>query len=102
MKLYICRTNELIMAKKNKGITLVMLKKLQKELKGYNKNWSELLIEEMIIDNSLDDEYKDVNRSKIYNVFNNVVREGAWRLIVYKYGQQLKERLEKEIKEVIS
>lgn len=79
-----------------------MLKKLQRELKGYNKNWSELLVEEINSDPFIDDEYKDVNRSKVYNVFNNVVREGAWRLIVYKYGQQLKDKLENEIKEVIS
>lgn len=103
-------TNATKMKKKNKPvletITPEMLKDLQQELKQLNTQWVPELVKLMNAekknDRALRNSFRKINDRKIYNVFNDVVKNGAWKMLIYKYGKKLKEGWVSEVNEVIS
>lgn len=63
--------------------------------------WVPLLIEQMKSDKEIDKTYRQVNEKKVYNVFNGIVKNTAWKLVIFKQAVKLKEKLEQELAEVL-
>lgn len=86
---------------KKQTITKKKLKKLQQDLKDLDMQWITLLVKQMKKDDELDKKFRKVNVRKVYNVFNSIIKDGAWKLQIYKQAGVLKDRLEKELAEAV-
>lgn len=102
MDYYICVHQLRIMAKKKNSITEKMFKELQQELKDLNMQWVILLVKQIKEDKAIEKKFKEVNDRKVYNVFNGIVKDGAWKLLIYQQAIGLKARLEKAVQEILS
>lgn len=90
-------------SKKHKTeITEEMLKKLQEELRELDLSWVETLCDQIHDDKKVEQRFKDkLSERKIYNVFNGVVRNGAWKVLIYSQADVLKEKLTKKLSAAI-
>lgn len=89
------------MEKTKQTITKKKLKTLQSQLKELNMQWVDLLIEQMKKDKELEKNFRNVNDKKIYNVFNGIVKNGAWKYQIYRQAMILKNSLEAKMAEVV-
>jgi len=80
-------------------ITSSELKQLQKELKKHDKAWVYLLENRIKAKNKKGD-FSLVDRQKIYNIFNNRLTNGAWRLVIFKHAKEILSELQNEVKKV--
>lgn len=80
-------------------ITIKDLKKVQKALKKMNSLWVEMLTEK-IKKNNPSGPYSIVTVTKVYNVFNSAVKNGGWKIVVYKAAKELLTEFQKEIEDV--
>jgi hypothetical protein len=80
-------------------ITVKELKALQKKLKELDGNWMSLLIEKVkkVGKTKKDKNLKEVNGRKIYNIFNGLIVDNYWRMLVYEYGSELRKELENKV-----
>lgn len=88
------------MEKRKASITKKKLKTLQQQLKNLNMQWVPLLIDQMRGDKEIDKVFRKVNEKKVYNVFNSIIKNTAWKVAIYRQATLLKEKLEKELAEV--
>lgn len=88
--------------KKNATISPEKLKQLQQELKELNMQWVPLLVTKIKTDKTIDKAFKGVNDRKVYNVFNGIVKNGAWKVVVYGKGSELKEELQSKLQQVVN
>lgn len=79
-------------------ITIKDLKDIQKQLKKLNSLWVEMLVERIKKNNS-HGSYSIVGVTKVYNVFNSRVKNGGWKLVVYKAAKELLTDLQYEMLE---
>lgn len=77
------------------------MKSLQGQLKRLNMQWVPLLIEQIKNDKEINKVYRQVNEKKVYNVFNGIIKNNAWRIMIYKQAGILKEKLEQELAEAV-
>lgn len=85
------------MEKKSIEIKLPMLKDLQQELKKLNMQWLPLLVKQIQDDETIEEQFRQINERKAYNVFNGIVTNGAWKLTLYREGKKLKEILQGQV-----
>jgi hypothetical protein len=90
------------MQTKKRKITPKKLKTLQTQLKNLNIKWVNLLVEQMQNDDKLYKEYGAIDGRKVYNVFNGVVKDGGWKLLMYKQGTKLKKKLETAMSKAVA
>lgn len=84
-------------------ITLEMMKELQTQLRGYDLAWKDRLVKQIEEDETVDLKFrKDIKASKLYNVLNGIVRDGAWKLMVYTQAVALRDAYKKEMEEALS
>ncbi len=82
-------------------ITAEMLKELQDELRELDLGWVEKLEEQIRKDKSVDQKYIGaLSARKIYNVFNNIVRNNGWKVLMYSQGKTLRGKLESQMQKV--
>jgi hypothetical protein len=90
------------MANEKEQITKKDLNKLKSSLQKLDKNWVQLLV--VAIQNegvkTNNDEFSACNPQKIYNIFNGVIRDGAWKVKAFEKGVEIKEAIEKKISEL--
>lgn len=96
------RSNIAFMDKQTTGIELSLLKELQQGLKALNQQWVPLLVKQIQEDESIEEQYRQVNERKVYNIFNGIVTDGAWKLVVFREAKKLKESLQKAVEEAIN
>jgi hypothetical protein len=62
-------------------------KKLQKELRELDLHWVDSVLKNIKSDPELEAEVKEsFDRTKVYNVFGGVIRNGSIRLVVYRHS----------------
>lgn len=82
-------------AKKIAVNTDLDFKTLQEELRTLDLQWVANLVKKIKEDENIDkDIRKAVTDRKIYNIFNGVLRNGHWRLVVYKQAKQMRDQLQ--------
>jgi hypothetical protein len=82
----------------HKPVTVDDLKKLQSQLREYNLQWMQELIDQIKADASVEKVVSDdVNMRKVYNVFNGIVSNGKWRLLIFTQGSHLLKHYQSQV-----
>jgi hypothetical protein len=83
-------TNNIEKQEEPKPISVDDLKGLMQQLRAFNLQWMEELIKQIKEDETVDQVTRDeVNERKIYNVFNGVVVNGKWKLLIFAQAKEL-------------
>jgi hypothetical protein len=85
------------------GITRDQLKQLQEDLRPYSLQWISDLLKRIQADKTVDKSDREaVSTTKIYNVFNGIVSNGRWKLLIYNQGKLLLQDYQSKVQEVVS
>lgn len=86
-----------------KEITAEMMKDLQAQLRSYDLAWKDRLVKQIKEDKTVDLKFrKAVKQQKLYNVLNGIVRDGAWKLMVYTQATTLRDAYKNELENALS
>ena len=72
-------------------VTKEMFDTLQEALRGVSLSWATHLVtfaKPYITDHPEFKPFSKVDRRKVYNVFNDVVRDNSWRVFIYALGTE--------------
>jgi hypothetical protein len=84
-------------------ITIEMMKDLQTQLRGYDLSWKDKLVKQIKEDKTIDLKYrKNIKQQKLYNVLNGIVRDPAWKLMVYTQAVILRDAYKSQLNEALS
>jgi len=88
-----------MMAKmKNKSlVTLDELKSIKIELRELDYGWVAKLEAQILADKKNEYDKNNFSSTKIYNVFNGVVSNNAWRVFILSEAKKMRNKLTKEL-----
>lgn len=88
------------MKKKTKasGVEMQLLLDIKEELRALDYGWVAKLEAQILADNEIEEEFrKNINTTKLYNVFNGIVTNNSWKVFILKQAKILRDKLQLQL-----